>query len=287
MAIPVLTYHSARIEGNDYASNDHVAFFHDLRLLHSLGFRIARLEDVVANLKAGARGAPRAVAITLDDGTDFDYYDLPHPRWGTQRSMFNIMRDFVAQFGREAQPCLHATSFVVVSPKARLELDRTCLAGQNWYTDDWWNPAIASGLMAIANHSWDHNHPQAHADDCPGAGDGTFTAIDNFAAADAQIRQAAEYLSARTGGRATPLFAYPYGETNSYLVEDYLPKYSDQHGMQAAFDATHGMVTEECDVWQLPRFVFGLHWKEHGELAELLLREGMAQGTGSRGRSIE
>ena len=36
----------------------------------------------------------------------------------------------------------------------------------------WWNPAIDSGLVAIANHSWDHLHPAlaevAHGQDARG-----------------------------------------------------------------------------------------------------------------------
>ena len=271
MAVPVLTYHPARVDGNDYASNDHVAFFHDLRLLHSLGFSVVRLEDVVASVKSGCEATSRRVAITFDDGTDFDYFDLPHPRWGIQRSMLNIMRDFIVQFGPNAQPSLHATSFVVVSPEARREIDRTCLAARGWYTDEWWNPAISSGLMGIANHSWDHNHPQARANPGVDAAAGTFVSIDNYAAADAQIRQATDYLSKKTNGRATPFFAYPYGETNEYLVDTYLPGCGDRHGMQAAFDASPGMVGEGSNVWKLPRFVFGLHWKERGDLARLLL----------------
>src|SRR6266480_4069826 len=152
MQVPVLAYHAARVSGDDYALNDHVAFFHDLRLLHRMGIRVVDLGNVVSRLHFGDLDTDGCVAITFDDGTDFDYFDLPHPVWGTQRSMFNIMKDFVREFGPDAQPDLHATSFVIASPTARKELDRTCLVGRDWYTDDWWPAAIASGLMSIANH---------------------------------------------------------------------------------------------------------------------------------------
>jgi hypothetical protein len=116
---------------------------------------------VVDRIRCGAAALDGYIAFTMDDGTNFDYYDLPHPIWGTQRSMLNIMKDFVDEFGAAAQPELHATSFVIASPDARSELDRKCLINRNWYTDEWWTDAIASGLMGIGNHSWDHNHPSS------------------------------------------------------------------------------------------------------------------------------
>ena len=41
--IPILTYHSLNIAGNDYLGNDHVALREDLHLLTALGWRIVPL----------------------------------------------------------------------------------------------------------------------------------------------------------------------------------------------------------------------------------------------------
>ena len=249
-----------------------MAFFDDLRLLHREGFRIAGLDDIVAALRRGAHDLTATVGISMDDGTDFDYHDLPHPAWGVQRSMLNIMKDFVDEFGPHAQPDLHATSFVIASPSARRELDTKCLVGRNWYSDDWWSDAIASGLMSIANHSWDHNHPAVGVVAQRNQEKGTFSVIDTYEDADAQIRRASEYLSRKTGGKASRLFAYPYGQCNSYLIDEYLPRFGSQHGMVAAFTAGPGMIAQTSAIWTLPRQVCGNDWKSADELRAILAR---------------
>ncbi len=274
MPIPILTYHSANVGGHDYASNDHVAFFQDLRLLHRMGLRIVDLRDVVKKRLGGEPDADGCVAISFDDGTDFDYFDLPHPLWGTQRSMLNIMKDFVREFGPDAQPELHATSFVIASPEARRDLDRTCLAGRNWFTDDWWPGAIASGLMSIANHSWDHVHPTLGMVAQREQKKGTFSAIDTYEDADAQIRKAMDYIMQRTEHKACRLFAYPYGECNDYLTTEYLPNFRDEHRVDAAFGTSAGGSSIPSGIWNLPRIVCGYHWKSSSDLAALLAPPG-------------
>jgi Polysaccharide deacetylase len=271
MQIPVLTYHSAYISGDAYDCNDHVAFHHDLRLVHGLGLRIISLDGMVERIRAGVSSLQGYVAFSMDDGTNFDYYDLPHPTWGVQRSMLNIMKDFVAEYGVDAQPEIHATSFVIVSSDARNELDRTCLIGRDWYTDEWWASAIDSGLMGIGNHSWDHNHPtlgrvaQRHQEK------GNFLNIDTYADADAQIRQAGDFLSAKTGGRASRLFAYPFGEVSGYLADEYLPERVAEHKLTAAFTTRQGASNFRPSLWTLPRFVCRDDWRTMDELSALLL----------------
>src|SRR5690606_28187268 len=79
-----------------------------------------------------------------------------------------------------------ATSFVIVDPEARAELDRSCLAGRGWWGDEWWDDALRSGLFAIENHSWDHHH-----DSLPrtvtGLPGGRFDTLADHAAADAEV----------------------------------------------------------------------------------------------------
>ena len=270
MGIPVLTYHSAYVSGDDYERNDHVAFYHDLRLVHRLGLRVVSLDVMVERIRAGVSDLSGCVAFTMDDGTNFDYYDLPHPAWGTQRSMLNIMKDFVAEFGIGAQPGLHATSFVIASPDARDELDRTCLIGRDWYTDEWWVEAIASGLMGIANHSWDHNHSSLETVAQRNQEKGTFLNIDSYTDADAQIRRASDFLAARTGNRASPLFAYPFGDVSDYLARSYLPDHVAEHGLRAAFATRESSTRHPDSIWALPRLVCRDDWRSMDELAAIL-----------------
>ncbi len=271
MEIPVLTYHSAYISGDAYDCNDHVAFYHDLRLVHRLGLRIISLDGMVERIRAGVSHVKGHVAFTMDDGTNFDYYDLPHPIWGAQRSMLNIMKDFVGEFGASAQPELHATSFVIASSEARSELDRTCLIGRDWYTDEWWNDAISSGLMGIGNHSWDHNHPTLERVAQRNQEKGNFLGIDTYVDADAQIRKASDFLAAKTGDRASRLFAYPFGEVNDYLVYEYLPGHAAEHKLKAAFATRQSVVGYRRGLWTLPRLVCRDDWRNRDELAAILM----------------
>ena len=94
MPVAVLTYHSQNICGNTYQTNDHIAFAADLRTLNDAGWEFVSALDVAKHVVHGAALPQKAVAITMDDGCNFDYFDLPYLDFGVQRSMLNIMRDF-------------------------------------------------------------------------------------------------------------------------------------------------------------------------------------------------
>ncbi len=99
-SIPVLTYHSMNVDGRDYANNDHLALAQDLEWLHANGWNIVRLQDAVAALFDGGAALPaRSCAISFDDGSWFDWYDLEHPAFGMQRGMAGILRDFRDRHG--------------------------------------------------------------------------------------------------------------------------------------------------------------------------------------------
>ncbi len=270
LAVPILTYHSANVSGDDYLTNDHVAFAEDLRLVSALGWTIAGLDRVIDAL-LGGRPLPvgRMLGIALDDGTDFDFMDLDHPRWGRQRGMFGIVTDFLREHP-DAQPGMHVTSFVVVSSAARQELDRTCLIGSGWWSDGWWTAAVASGRWAIGNHSFDHNHLGIARSVANVPERGTFRNIADLAAAEAEIAAAAAHLRAVVPNPGDALFAYPYGEANDYLVREYFPQHHERIGVKAALASDGGPVTEASDRWLLPRYVFGHHWKSPAELSRLL-----------------
>jgi peptidoglycan/xylan/chitin deacetylase (PgdA/CDA1 family) len=266
--VPVLTYHSAAV-GADYPSNNLLAFREDLFSLTSLGYHIVSLRAVADAVLTGSTLPEKPVALSLDDGSDFDYHDLPHPRFGMQRSILNSLADFARDMGRDRQPALHATSFVIVSPQARKELDERVLIGTNWWRDDWWADAVSTTLMGIASHSWDHNHPAStvHFD---GVQRGTFTSIASQSVADFEIRQAQEYLVRKAPNPATALFAYPYGESNEYLQREYFPRFARDLGLIAAFGTAPAPITPDSPIWNLPRYVFGHDWKTPADLLALL-----------------
>ena len=272
-SIPILTYHSLNIAGNDYLGNDHVAFREDLALLTTLGRRAIPLNDVVEHLdRVGTDLPDKCVAITFDDGTNFDFEDLPLPPAGSQRSMLNIMRDFVAANPR-AQPTLHATSFVIASTDARNTMDRARILGRDWMSDRWWQAAVASGFFHIANHSWDHCHDSLPTIVQRDQLKGTFAGVDNKADADAQIKVAAESIARVAPNAGVGLFAFPYGVASAYLLEEYLPQQAKAGGGQfvrAAFSTEPAPVTRGTNRWWIPRYVCGHHWKSPEELATIL-----------------
>lgn len=264
MRAVVLTYHSNNVHGNEHASNDHVALAEDLRRLAALRLPVVPLHAVVDALDGAVPLPERCVALSFDDGSAFDWHDLPHPAHGMQRSFGNVLADAVA-----LHPGLHATAFVIVSPEARATLDRTCLVGRGWWGEEWWDAALASGLLAIESHSWDHQH-ETLAATASGLQGGRFDNIATRQQADAEIAAASRYLDQRLPQRRTRLFAYPYGEYNDYLVEDYLPRQRAAHGLDAAFTTRPVPVEPAGDRWALGRYVCGRDWRSSDDLARLL-----------------
>jgi hypothetical protein len=271
MKIPILTYHSNHIDGNDYADNDHVAFASDIAQIDANGIRILPLAEVIDHwLKAPARLQEwPTVALSCDDGGDFDFHDLPHPVAGMQRSMLNILRDF-RRTARHPQPGLSITSFVIVSPQARQVLDRTCLIGTGWWNDDWWKEASASSLMDIGNHSWDHNHQTLDEGQFRGIARGTFKSIASDRLADYQVAQASRFLWSTVPNRGAGLFAYPYGESNEFLVREYFPRQAQAIRISAAFVTAPEPLHEQSNRWALPRYMFGRDWASPSELQRIL-----------------
>lgn len=265
---PVLLYHSQNVAGNDYASNDHVALANDLITIHQAGFRIIPLAWLVEWLLGERRlDDENYVCLCFDDGVDADVRDLEYPGFGLQRGFLNIMRDFVTSFGPDAQPHLHATSFVIASPQARAVMDEHSLFGRHWMNEHWWRQAVADPLMSIANHGWDHEHPDlAHIGADP-AGD--FFGIDTREKADQQILVAGEYIAAATGGHWPDLFAYPYGHVNDFLTTKYFPA-DHHHRVKAAFTTEPRPVAPDSDPWQLGRYVCGRDWRSKTGLRAIL-----------------
>jgi len=271
--IPILTWHPQRVHGNDYASNDHVAFARDLETLQRLGLRVVPLHTIAQALVRGElHRLDGCVGLSIDDGSDFDFHDLPHPSWGPQRGFARILQDFRESHGFEAQPDLHVTSFTIVSPEARAELDRTCMIGCRWWNDDWWPEAEATGSMAVESHGWDHNHSSLERTETTAARDGFD--VRDADEAEREIGDAATLLREKRGRAGDVLFAYPYGPANAFLAEEWLPANAARHGILAAFTANEpqGPVTPSTSRWRIPRYGFAHDWKNEGDL-EALLRD--------------
>jgi peptidoglycan/xylan/chitin deacetylase (PgdA/CDA1 family) len=269
MRTVVLTYHSNNISGNDYQNNDHVALADDLRTIASLDLPIVSLRDAVdVHLGTHAAPAEAAVAISCDDGSWFDWHDLMHPSWGLQPSLRNVLREFRAETGRRVS----MTSFVIASPEARTELDRSCLIGSGWWGDEWWPLAAADGID-VQSHSWDHNHDSLAATALRGAAKGRFDVIVRWHEADAELRQASDYIDSRCGAGHCRLLAYPYGETSDYLADEYLPRHREQHRLNAAFTTEPKPLASGDDRWRLGRYVCGQHWRSTDQLRALLSGE--------------
>lgn len=268
--IPILTWHAMNVGGPGYGVNDHVAFRDDLEWLHSRGLRIVPLALIVDALRNGnPETLAGCVGLTFDDGPDFDFHDVPHPAWGPQRGMARLLEDFRARHGVDAQPGLHATSFTIVSPAARAELDRTCMIGCRWWNDDWYAAAEARGLLAIESHGWDHNHVSL-AQTATSAPRGTFDVRDP-AEAEVELAQAAVVLRQLRGRGGDVLFAYPYGPAAEYLADAWLPANGDANGIPAAFTAADGKaVSRGTSRWRIPRYVCGDHWKSQDDLAAVV-----------------
>jgi len=263
----VLLYHSQNVSGNDYESNDHVAFERDLRSIQALGIKVIPISWLVGWLLGECNlDLQNCVCISFDDGVDADVRDLDFPDFGRQRALVNIMNDFHDEFGPQAQPMLNATSFVIASPDARAAMDKHSLFDRGWMSEDWW-AGDHDGLLGIGNHGWDHEHPDlAHIGAKP-AGD--FFGVDNREKADQQIYSAAQHID-KVSGKWPQLFAYPYGHVNDYLSGEYFPAHT-HHGTRAAFTTEPLPVTRDSERWQLGRFVCGRDWRSDSGLEKILL----------------
>lgn len=271
MRVPILTYHGVNIAGGGYADNDHVAFAADLELIQSLQLRIVPLQWVVdQRLGRSRRDLRGCVALTCDDGSNFDYDDLDHPQHGVQRSFYNSLRRFRDHHGVRAQPDLHLTSFVIADPVARERMDRQCLVGRDWMQSRWWRAAQDSGLIAIENHSWDHNHPCLDSPGPHGLVRGDFHAVASEAQAEFEIARAQHYLAQQLAPQAPRLFCYPFGHVNDFLRADWLPRRGPAVGLDAAFGDGAAPVTMTSDRWNLPRYICGWHWRSPEALRAIL-----------------
>lgn len=268
MHIPILCYHAHILPSVEYADNGHAALASDLEMIQAAGRRIVPLEHVVDWVRGERdnKEMERTVALSFDDGTRLDFEPVEHPELGALPGFLPLLDEFAARYPT-TQPTVHATSFVIASPRAREQADRELLFRRGWLDDGWWARAERSGRISIGNHSWDHN--MAVAEEAPVELRDRFDNIDTFKLAEHEIARASQWLSGRLGQRPS-LFGYPYGQSNSYLVDEYLPTRGRELGLRAAFTTDGRVVERGDDCWNLPRLVHGHHWRKPSELGEIL-----------------
>jgi peptidoglycan/xylan/chitin deacetylase (PgdA/CDA1 family) len=268
MKAAILAYHSQNIAGNETASNDHVALAADLDALHAAGCRFISLASLANGVFEGAPllADRPLICLTFDDGCVFDVRTLEFQGHGTQTGFLQIMENFVGLHGSKAQPGLHATSFVIASPRARRIIDRKSLFGKLHIGDDWWLEAESHPLLAIGNHGWDHNHPDLDEEHYARGG---FKVVDTHERCNQQVVEAGEFIEQKTGCYPG-FFAYPFGESSSYIRELYFPLHRHEHRCVSALGTEPGLLTENSDRWNLPRLVCGRDWSAPAELLATL-----------------
>jgi len=267
MKIPVLTYHATNIFGNDYNTNDHLAFAQDLNLIKKHKISILSAHNLVSwlNGKSQLDESKRYVVLTFDDGSELDFTDWQHPTCGFQLSFYTLMKEY----SLTSKNFIHATSFVIASDDARKTLEQTCLGGYQMWGDKWWQEAEDNQLISIENHSWDHLHPTLDVVKQADNLKGDFSQINSFEDANNQIALSSEYINSQVKNKKTSLFAYPYGDFNDYLTEEYFPQ--SQNSIVGAFTCEPKHVTQQSHAWKIPRYVCGSDWKSLDQLELILL----------------
>ena len=256
--VPVLTYQSQNIDGNDYASNNRHALASDVQAISQSGMQVISLSDFVdwltGELPEGF--ARNSVVLTSDDAPIFDYEEVEYRDFGRQTPIRSILQDSQA----------HITLFAIASTQARDEIGKNALGSESFMTDRWWREADRSPWASIENHSWDHCHAAVSN---PVGGAGSFLGVSDYESCDRQVNKAADSIAAVTG-RRPDLYAYPYGESSDFLRDTYFPDHQNEHGMRAAVGAGPEFASRGSNRWDIPRFVFGRDWNSREGFQKIL-----------------
>lgn len=256
----ILTYHATRLESLDPVGCDVLRLAADLRVLAHAGVPVLPLRALLSPT------CSHGVSITFDDGTRIDAEPHCHPRLGLLPSMLQVLR-----MARSELPGVCASSFVIASPLARSEM-AVALAqefGDDLMHERWWPDAQQSGLIALENHSWDHNHPLVAHSAQRSNRRGSFLDIETEAEAEAEIAAASDYIARAVGVRPR-YFAYPFGDVSEFLRDDWLPRRGPEIGLEAAFSTEPRMISDGENRWAIPRFVSGRDWFDDQGLLALI-----------------
>ena len=272
LAIPVLCYHSWTI-GKDYQSDDHLALESDLHTLEERGYKIlplAVLVDLIrGRISPSEFKAQKLVCISCDDGKRYDYFDCRREDGSVIKSFRRLLFESKSSLPN-AYRGARATAFVICSEEARRELSVAFNESYERWTDSWWLSSAREGILGIANHSWDHLHDALEAVRQEKNKKGSFFEIQTLSDADAQIADAQATLKALTAGQNEAIFGYPYGHVSTYLRDEYFPEFGAGMGLTGAFSTGGDFASLSSNVWDIPRFVCGFHWKSAADFNHLL-----------------
>ena len=249
MNIPILTYASSVTGSRDYASDHHIALAQDLATLARLGFQIVPLQQIVDALLCNHLSQlERCVGLSFDCGSKLDIVNIDLNSGAQSKSFLGILKD------SGDSGYIQATSFVKTACEVIPVSGTDVSADPVWWAEDWWMVAEKSGFIKVENGGW-------AVDDKPPEDDNT---------AHRQIAAATQKIDTALGRGYCRLFAYPRGQSNSFLTREYLPNHYPDHGIQAAFTTEARPVSEGDDRWSLPRFVCGRDWTSPQEFSALL-----------------
>lgn len=265
----ILTFHSQNVPGYPHSDiDDHVALDRALELVAELRMPVLRLVEVARQLRRGGLGLPpKYVCLTFDDGTDYDWEPVRGPTGQVHEPFVAILQRHSKRWaGVVWKRKVVATSFVVASPEARLDIMRPLLPV--CMSEGWWKPAQRSGFIDIGVHGWDHVHPSVVAMQSQPQLVERFDRVASLEQAQVQVERAGSYIAERAGTESAQLFAYPYGQVSEFLAASYLP---GQDRIIAAFTTEGTPIKPGMDIWRLPRMVCGWHWRSVPELRALLV----------------
>lgn len=267
--IPVLCYHSWTASGPGYQGNDHTALEADLKTLASLGYEIIPIPALIGLLKGNdlpeVSSPKKLVGITFDDGMMYDYHDGALDSGERIKSFNTLLRESQNIIG-QVTPGPRGISFVIASNECRAVLG----GPEQHFNDKWWQDCAAEGVIGLANHSWDHVHESLKSVRQKDNHKGSFFEVNTFADAEAQIAEANAFIMERCGGRALAIFGYPFGHVAPYLRDEYFPTHAKRIGLSAAFSTAGSAVCETSNIWDIPRYVCGEHWKTPEDFSDLL-----------------
>jgi hypothetical protein len=268
--VPVLLYHTGA-SGCTYSTNALMALAADLETMYSHGYTVVPVYWITSWVVGDMDGSAlpdKVVGITFDDGNDSDWIDANYGGCGTSTSGKTVLNNFKAAHPDLPWYSPHATLFVIASQIARAHIGG---AGSS----SWWSAAQSSGIMEIYNHSQDHDHPDITTQyydpflqnyiavggygDGMWAGQGNFYRIDTYNEADMEVRKAAAYIYGIIGVWPD-LFAYPFGQASSYLVNTYFPTYGSEHQTYGAYCLGSAYATRSSNRYCIPRFTYNNDW---------------------------
>lgn len=272
LAIPVLCYHNWTI-GRDYQSDDHIALESDLNTLAERGYNVlplaALIELICGRVSPSELKAQKLVGISCDDGKRYDYFDCRREDGSVIKSFRRLLFESRSAIPN-AYPGAMATAFVICSEEARRQLSVAFNESYDHWTDSWWSSCPRDGILGIANHSWDHLHDALETVRQEKNKKGSFFEIQTLSDADAQIADAQVALKALTAGQNEAIFGYPYGHVSTYLRDEYFPRFGAGMGLKGAFSTGGDFASLSSNLWDIPRFVCGYHWKTAADFSHLL-----------------